>query len=89
MTAELAVGPTWLTSDAVAARAQRSPSTVRLAAVTGQLHGHQTMRDGRPVRKGKWVFHTAAVDAWVRGHDVRAQITACGCVTATVRLHRK
>lgn len=73
---------TWLTSVAVADRAQRDPSTVRLAAVTGQLHGHQSMRDGRPIRKGKWLFHAAAVDAWLHGHDIRAQATACGCTAA-------
>lgn len=70
---------TWLTSDAVADRAQRSASTVRLAAVTKQLHGHQAMRDGQPIRKGKWIFSTAAVDAWLQGHDERTQTSACGC----------
>lgn len=89
MTAASLAGLTWLTSDGVAQRAQRSASTVRLAAVTGQLHGHQSVRDGRPVRKGKWVFHVAAVDAWIQGLDVRTQTTACGCITAAVRLHRK
>jgi hypothetical protein len=78
---------TWLTSDAVANRAQRSTSTVRLAAVTKQLHGHQPMRDGQPVRKGKWIFHAAAVDAWLHGHDARTQATACGC--AAVTAHRR
>lgn len=80
--------PTWLTSDSVADRAQRSPSTVRLAATSGALHGHQSMRDGRPVRKGKWVFHVAAVDAWLHGLDVRAQADACGC-TAVTSLRRR
>lgn len=80
--------PTWLTSDAVATRAARSTSTVRLAAVTKQLHGHQSTRDGKPIRKGKWVFHTAAVDAWLHGYDLRAQVTACGCEVVTTRQRR-
>lgn len=79
---------TWLPSGPVAARAGRSVSTIRLAAVTGQLHGHQPMRDGKPVRKGKWIFHAAAVDAWLHGLDTRAQAAACGC-TAVVAHRRR
>ena len=81
----MTAAPTWLTSGEVADRARRSPSTVRLAAVTGQLHGHQSMRGGKPIRKGKWLFHVTAVDAWIRGLDERAQAIACGCAAATRR----
>lgn len=73
--------PAWLTADAAAERAARHVTTIRLAAVTGDLHGHQPMRNGRRVRGGKWSFHPAAVDAWLRGLDERAQAVACGCVT--------
>ncbi len=88
MTAPASIVVTWLTTDAVAARAQRSTSTVRLAAVTKQLHGHQPMRNGQPMRKGKWIFHAGAVDAWLHGHDERAQAAACGCAAVTNRRGR-
>lgn len=80
--------PTWLTADAAAERASRHVTTIRLAAVTDQLHGHQPLRNGRPVRGGKWTFHVAAVDAWLRGQDVRSQAIACGCVTVAARRGR-
>lgn len=76
----VAPAPTWLTTAAAAERACRSVSTVNLAATSGELHGHQSMRNGRPIRKGKWLFNVAAVDAWLHGLDARAQATACGCV---------
>lgn len=77
--------PTWLTTAAVSERAERHVTTVRLAAVNGELHGHQAMRNGRPLRKGKWLFHVAAVDAWLRGLDARTQAVACGCAAHPVR----
>ena len=77
--------PTWLTADATAERASRHVTTIRLAAVRGQLHGHQTTRNGRAVRGGKWTFHAAAVDAWMRGLDAHTQAVACGCAPATRR----
>jgi hypothetical protein len=77
--------PTWLTTADVAERAQRSISTVNAAAVSGELHGHQSTRNGRPIRKGKWLFHTDATDAWIHGLDARAQAVACGCPATTRR----
>ena len=77
--------PTWLNSTQVAERAGTHPCTIRRAAVTAELHGHQPMRNGRPLRKGKWLFHTDAADAWLRGQDVRAQAIACGCATLPAR----
>lgn len=79
--ATLTLTSPWLNTAAAAARAHRSPSTVRDAAARGELHGHQPLRNGRPIRKGTWSFHAAAVDAWVRGGDDRAQRIACGCPT--------
>ncbi len=76
----VAPAPTWLNSAQVAERADTHVTTIRRAAYAGELHGHQSMRNGRPLRKGKWLFHAAAVDAWLRGLDVRAQAIACGCV---------
>lgn len=60
----------WLTAAQAAMQANRSAGTIRLAAESGDLHGHQ------PKRKGRWSFAPAAVDAWVRGEDGTA---ACGC----------
>lgn len=82
------VTPTWLTADAVAVRALRHVTTIRLAAVEGQLHGHQSMRNGKPIRGGKWSFHVAAVDAWLRGLDARAQAIACGCAAVAAGRRR-
>lgn len=74
---------TWLTTAGVAERAQRSINTVRLAVVSGDLHGHQPVRAGRQLRKGAWLVHLAAVDAWVCGLDPRTQAQRCGCVAVT------
>lgn len=60
----------WLTAAQAAQRANRSAGTIRLAAESGDLHGHQ------PMRKGRWSFAPGAVDAWVRGDD---GAVACGC----------
>lgn len=80
--------PTWLPTEGVAAYTHRTVYAVRRSAVSGELHGHQPLRDGKPLRKGKWTFHVAAVDAWLRGQDVRAQAIACGCVAVGAR-HRQ
>lgn len=72
-------GVPWETTRAVAARLRRATSTIRGAAESGVLHGHQGMRDGRPVRGSRWSFAPAAVDAWVQGLDIRAQTEVCGC----------
>lgn len=69
----------WQTSAQVADRVHRDVSTVRRAAEEESLHGHQPLRDGRPVRGGRWTFAEPAVDAWVQGLDLRAQREACGC----------
>ena len=71
----------WETTDQVATRIQRHPVTVRLAAESGQLHGHQ------PKRRGRWKFAPDAVDAFIQGLDDRAQIEACGC--ARLRVARR
>lgn len=60
----------WLNSVQAAGRAGRHAGTVRLAAESGDLHGHQAKR------KGRWSFKPEAVDAWVQGDD---GVTACGC----------
>lgn len=78
-------GVTWLTAGGVAEHTDRHVTTIRLAAVRDELHGHQPMLNGRPVRGGKWAFHPAAVNAWVRGLDERAQAVACGCAPAARR----
>jgi hypothetical protein len=83
----VATGRTWLTTAQVTKRAQPSTSAIVAAAGRGDLHGHQTMR------KGKWAFATAAVDAGMQGQDGRAQRQACGCdrhqaVRASGRLPR-
>jgi hypothetical protein len=77
--------PNWLTTAQVADRIHRNPCTVRRAAELGELHGHQPMRDGRPVRGGRWSFAESAVDAFVQNLDDRAQRDACGCA----RLRRR
>lgn len=69
----------WLNTEQAAARANRHPVTVRRAASSGELHSHQPLRSGRPVRGARLSFHPAAVDAWVRGLDEPAQRQACGC----------
>lgn len=84
----ISTAPTWLLTDAVAEHAQRTVYAVRRAAYAGELHGHQPLRNGKPLRKGKWTFNVAAVDAWLRGQDVRAQAIACGCVAIGAR-HRR
>lgn len=61
---------TWETTLQVAARVNRHPVTIRKAAESGLLHGHQTRR------RGRWQFKPSAVDAWVEGNDSRS---ACGC----------
>lgn len=61
---------TWETTAEVAKRAHRHPVTVRNAAQSGVLHGHQTGR------KGRWAFKPEAVDAWIEGRDSKA---SCGC----------
>lgn len=65
---------TWETTAQVAARANRHPVTVRKAARSGLLHGHQTGR------RGRWQFKPNAVDAWVEGNNSKA---ACGCQRVT------
>lgn len=60
----------WETAEQVAQRLNRHPVTVRVAARSGLLHGHQT------VRRGRWQFKPEAVDAWVEGRNSKA---ACGC----------
>jgi hypothetical protein len=72
-------GVAWENTRAVATRVGRATSTIRAAAESGLLHGHQGMRDGRPVRGSRWSFAPTAVDAWVQGLDTRAQTEACGC----------
>lgn len=67
----------WMTTNEVADRIRRDPSTVRRAAESGELHGHQRMRNGRPVPGSRWTFAAAAVDAYVQGADERAQRAAC------------
>lgn len=69
-----AVGIEWRTTNQVAKQIHRDPSTVRLAAERGELHGHQRTAGGR------WSFAPAAVDAYVQGLDDHAQREACGCV---------
>jgi hypothetical protein len=66
----------WMASTETAARIRRNVSTVRRAAETGELHGHQRCFGGR------WVFHPDAVDAYARGLDDRAQREGCGCRAA-------
>ncbi|SHL46591.1 Helix-turn-helix domain-containing protein [Pseudonocardia thermophila] len=70
----------WLTTADVAARAHRDPCTIRRAAVAGELHGHQPMRNGKPLAGGRWTFAEAAVDAWIQGLDLAVQRERCGCV---------
>jgi len=60
----------WETTAEVAARVNRHPVTVRRAAESGVLHGHQTGR------RGRWQFKPTAVDAWVEGNSSKS---ACGC----------
>lgn len=60
----------WETTLQVAARVNRHPATVRKAAESGVLHGHQTRR------RGRWQFKPEAADAWVMGQNSKA---ACGC----------
>lgn len=60
----------WETTSEVSERVHRHPVTVRNAAQSGVLHGHQTGR------KGRWSFKPEAVDAWIEG---RSSKTACGC----------
>lgn len=79
MTPPPATTPTWQTTTEVAARIRRDPSGIRRAAEAGELHGHQRLRDGRPIPGSRWTFSTAAVDAYVQGLDIRAQRDACGC----------
>lgn len=69
----------WRSTGQVATRTGRSPSRIRLAAEREELHGHQRVRNGRPVPGSRWTFADDAVDAWVQGLDIRAQIDACGC----------
>ena len=68
----------WETTSQLAARVQRHVVTVRRAAESGELHGHQTGRGGR------WSFKPEAGDAWVEGRDSES---ACGC--RALRLARK
>lgn len=63
----------WATTRQAATQAGRHPDTVRAAAESGELHGHQR------ARRGRWTFAEAAVDAWVQRLDDRAQREACGC----------
>lgn len=60
----------WETTAQLAERLNRHPVTIRKAAESGVLHGHQTGR------RGRWQFVPAAADAWVKGMDGTA---ACGC----------
>lgn len=72
---------TGLTAAQVADRTGRHPVTVRRALATGDLHGHQPVRDGHPVPGSRWWIADAAADAWVRGADQHTQRAACGCPT--------
>lgn len=69
----------WISTAGAATRAERHVCTIRRAAASGELHGHQRIADGHRVRKGRWVFAPDAVDAWVQGLDELAQKKACGC----------
>jgi excisionase family DNA binding protein len=60
----------WLTTAQAAACAHRHAVTIRRAAESGLLHGHQTGF------RGRWLFKPEAVDAWVTGLNSAA---ACGC----------
>lgn len=60
----------WETTAQVAKRTNRHPVTVRRAAESGRLHGHQTGPGGR------WQFNPESVDAWVKKRD---STVACGC----------
>jgi hypothetical protein len=81
----------WLTTAEVADRKRCSVTSVFRAAVQGKLHGHQAMRNGRPVAGSRRTFAVPAVDAWIRGLDERAQREACGCeaVDTTVGAARR
>lgn len=67
----------WLDTAQAAERVKRHPVTVRRAAESGVLHGHQTGF------RGRWQFEPACVDAWRYGHNSAA---ACGC--ARLRMKR-
>jgi excisionase family DNA binding protein len=60
----------WETTLNVATRLNRHPDTIRKAAESGALHGHQTGR------RGRWQFKPEAADAWVEGRNSKA---VCGC----------
>jgi hypothetical protein len=69
----------WLTAVGAAARSTRSLNTVRRALQCGELHGHQLGF------RGHWKVAVAAVDAWVKGGDGKAE---CGCL-APIRLTKR
>ena len=79
----------WLTTAEVADRKRCSVTSVFRAAVHGDLHGHQAVRDGRSVAGSRWTFAVPAVDAWIGGQGERAQIEACGCTSFSETDHRK
>ena len=70
---------TWLSTAQAAERIGRPTKYVREAAETGELHGHQRTRGGKPLPKSRWTFAPDAVDAFVQGFDPHAQSRACGC----------
>lgn len=53
--------PVFLTTKQASDRAQRHPVTVRMALISGDLHGSQ------PSAGGHWRIQSACVDAWVMG----------------------
>jgi anti-anti-sigma factor len=79
----------WLTTAEVADRSRCGVTSVFRAAVHGELHGHQAMRNGRPVAGSRWTFAKPAVDAWIGGLDERAQREACGCGAFTPQRRRR
>jgi hypothetical protein len=60
---------TRLTINEVAAKYNRHPETVRLAARSGELAGSQ------PKPRGRWVITEADAEAWING-DTAEQIAS-------------
>lgn len=55
---------TWMDTDEAAVYTRRNVQTIRRAAQSGELHGHQRVEP-----KGRWMFDSECVDAWIQGSE--------------------
>lgn len=66
----MAIETPWLTAPEAAVYAHRHPDTINRALRNGELAGNQ------PTRKGRWLIHRDALDAWIRGEVAAVKVPA-------------